>query len=364
MINPKKSSISPLPTNHADSVIRSGRSHGRATQATVALHAGVTPMTVSRYLRAPALVAPETARRIVSALRQTGYTPNKQAGMLASGKSSIVAAIIPNIASSIFAETVQGLSDALQSHGLELLLASTNYSLEREEEQIRAVLGWSPAGLVVTGRDHSLAALALMKQAKQAGTPVLEIWDLDPSDAEFAQIGFSHAAVGAMMAEHLLRCGHRELVYVDSGVREDFRAHERGQAFVAAARAGGARANVHQAQSVEPMEAGRLAFKALQDKGLPKGIAFANDHLAAGAFLQATAQGLRLPRDVAILGFGDFPISRQLGGGLCTVSVERYDIGSKCAQLLIDMQAALKAGRFIQSAHAAVQPELVHRSTT
>ena len=76
---------------------RHRRGHGRVTLADVAAVAGVTSITVSRYLRAPAMVAEPTATRIRAALAETGYVPHKQAGQLASGHSNMVAAIIPSI---------------------------------------------------------------------------------------------------------------------------------------------------------------------------------------------------------------------------------------------------------------------------
>lgn len=366
MANPKKSSISlaPFAGPPISAASHTGRGHGRATQATVARQAGVTPMTVSRFLKAPRLVRADTAARIESAMVETGYMPNKHAGMLASGRSNIVAAIIPSIASSIFAETVQGLSDTLQQRGLEVLLACTNYSLEREEEQIRAVLGWSPSALVVTGRRHSPNALALMHGARHGGTPVLEIWDHDPRDKQFVQIGFSHRAVGAMMARHLLARGYRDLAYVDSGVAEDFRAHERGEAFVRVATKADARARVVQAPRSEPMAAGRAALLGMCAAGLPRAAAFANDQLAAGAFLEAAAQRIDVPGTIALLGFGDFPISSQLGAGLSTVSVGRYEIGSVCATQLLAMLLSAEQGRPPGLAHAVVQPRLVRREST
>ena len=153
------------------------------------------------------------------------------------GSARMVAALIPSIANSIFAETVQGLADALQGSGCELLLAATGYSAEREEEQLRALLGWFPSALVVTGRRHTPGALALLRQAQARGTPVIEIWDHhpEPGAESFTQIGFDHEQVGRAMAEHLIERGYRSLAYVDSGVAEDFRAHERGDGFLAAA---------------------------------------------------------------------------------------------------------------------------------
>ena len=322
------------------------RGHGRTTLADVAAAAGVTAITVSRYLREPHRVAPETASAVAAALHQTGYLPNKQAGVLASaasatpGSARMVAALIPSIANSIFAETVQGLADALQGSGCELLLASTGYSVEREEEQLRALLGWFPSALVVTGRRHTPAALALLRQAQARGTPVIEIWDHHPEvGAErFTQIGFDHEQVGRAMAEHLIERGYRSLAYVDSGVAEDFRAHERGDGFVAAARRRRVAARRVTAPAGEAIGAGRQALAALlRADGQPKvrAAAFANDHLACGALLEAHSRGLAVPRDLALLGFGDFSLGRQLDPLLSTVHTPRFEIGQAAARALL-----------------------------
>ena len=269
------------------------RGHGRVTLQDVAAAAGVTSITVSRFLREPAVVAPATAKRIRGALAQTGYVPNKQAGLLASGAGNIVAALLPNLANSIFAETAQGLSDGLQAAGFELLIASTGYSLEREEHQLRALLGWHPAAVVVTGRRHASGALRMLANAKAAGTPVIEIWDHHPPErgarrTTFTQIGFNHDEVGRAMADHLLRAGHRCLAYVDSGVAEDYRAHERGLAFATAVRAAGAQVTVLVAPAGDAFDAGRQVLGDLVRAGPPTltAAAFANDHLACGALLE------------------------------------------------------------------------------
>ncbi len=318
------------------------RSHGRATLADVAGVAGVTAITVSRYLREPHRVAADTAAAIARALATTGYVPNKQAGALASagaGASRMVALLIPSISNSIFAETVQGLADALQGSGCELLLAATNYSTVREEEQLRALMGWFPSAIVVTGRRHSDGALAMLRQARDRGAPVIEIWDHHPRATGFTQIGFDHAEVGRAMAAHLIERGHRTLAYVDSGVAEDFRAHERGQGFLAEAK----RRRVAAERVVAPLageaiQAGREALPLLLDaKGRPvfSAVAFANDHLACGALLAAQAQRLNVPQDLALLGFGDFALGRQLEPALSTVQVPRLEIGAAAARALL-----------------------------
>ena len=317
----------------------------RTTLADVARHAGVTTMTVSRFLRTPALVAPETARLVVAALERTGYVANKQAGILATGHSSMVAAIIPNIAHSIFSETVQGLSDSLESQGLELLLASSGYSLEREQKQIRALLGWAPFALVVTGRHHTADSIRLLLAAHTASTPVVEMWDQTGSRPEFAHIGFDHAAAGALMALHLIEKGYDNLVYVDSSVAEDFRAHERGEGFARAAVQQGAKARIVRAGAGEPIAAGRRVFQhllssAANRKKPIRALAFANDHLAVGALLQAQDQHVAVPGRMALLGFGDFPIASQISGGISTIAIPRYAIGQAVGQWIAGCKGA------------------------
>lgn len=374
---------------------RARRGHGRATLDDVAAVAEVTKITVSRYLREPARVAPATAERVRAALAATGYLPNKQAGLLASGRSNIVAALIPNLGHSIFGETVQALSEALQATGHELLLASTGYSPEREEEQLRTLLGWAPSALVVTGRHHTPGALRLLAEARAAGTPVVEIWDHHPPELTttqasmaasmaapmpFAQIGFDHGAVGQAMAAHLLDAGHRRLAYLDSGLDTDFRAHERGAAFAAEAQRRGAQVQMLRAAVGDPFNAGRQAFDDLGMGGRRRlvsatvadtapatasanvpatAIACANDHLACGVLMQALDAGVAVPDDLAVLGFGDFPVGRQLRPALSTVRPPSQEIGRATAQALA---RALATGEPPQS--RALPWQLIARGST
>lgn len=320
-------------------------------------------MTVSRFLRRPEQVADATAQRIRAALHDTGYTPNRHAGLLAGARSSIVAVIVPSISSATFSETVQALSDGLQEHALELLLAATNYTMEREEQQIRAVLSWSPTALVVTGRRHTRGALQLLRQAQAGGLPVIEIWDYARRDSEFVQIGFSHARVGALMAEHLIAKGYRDLAYVDNGFAQDLRAHERAGAFARRARQRGAQVRVLQMPRIEPMAAGRAVLRQLMEQGLPRALACSSDFPAAGAWLQAQEAGIEVPRQLAVLGFGDYPIAAQLGRGLSTVSVDRASLGAICAQQVLAMVFGDRSAP-LGPEQREIRPRIVERGST
>jgi len=342
---------------------RPRRGHGRPTLDDVAQAAGVTRITVSRFFHSPDKLAPETAARVRAAVDEVGYVPNAQAGQLASGRSRVVAALVPNLGYSIFAETIQGLSEGLMDSGYELMLMPTAYSLEREERQLRALLAWSPSGLVLTGRRHSAAAEQLLNGLREQGTPVVEIWDRpeaqDEPDAP-ARIGFDHREIGMRMARHLLELGHRHLGYVDNPVAEDYRARERRAGFAAAAAQAGARLDEVQAPPGDSFDSGRWALQQLLARPpAPSAVAFANDLLAAGAWVDLQALGSSPSAGPALLGFGDFPISRQLRPMLSTVHTPNAEIGRSAARSLL---AALQSGAAPEG--QALACELVERGST
>jgi LacI family transcriptional regulator, gluconate utilization system Gnt-I transcriptional repressor len=343
------------------------RGHGRVTLADVAAFAGVTTMTVSRYLRSPGRVADQTGKQIAQALQDTGYTPNLQAGSLASGRSQAVAVIVPNMAHSIFADTLHGLGTGLQAAGLHMLVSSTGYSLDIEEQQVRTVLGWAPAAVVVTGRLHNKPTGLLLQEAQLRGTPVVEIWDQSPAHEThvFQQIGFDHARTGAMMAQALIERGYTQLCFVDSGVEQDFRAHERAQGFIDKAQACGIPAAHWIALAGEPVSMGGECFArwhAQHQSTLRYGIGFANDLLATGALLQAQQLGCAMPRDVGLLGFGDFPVGRYCLGGLSTLHIDGERIGQLCADFIAQQLSEADVTKRVRAGQVVLQPRLLWRS--
>jgi LacI family transcriptional regulator, gluconate utilization system Gnt-I transcriptional repressor len=339
------------------------RRHGRVTLADVAGKAGVTTMTVSRFLRSPDQVAEATAGKIIQALQDTGYSPNLQAGSLASGRSQAIAVIVPNIAHSIFADTLHGLGAGLQKAGLHMIVSSTGYSLAQEAQQVRTMLGWAPAAIVLTGRMHLPATQQLLVAAQQRGTPVVEIWDQSPvgEPNAFQQIGFDHAHVGAMMAQALIERGYRQLCFMDSGVEEDFRAHERAEGFIARAASLGLKAQHLHPEQGDPIQQGNACFAvwhAQQTQPLLCGIGFANDLLATGALLRAQEMQCRVPQEIALLGFGDFPVGRYCQGGLSTMHIDGERMGQTCAEYIA---RELKTDSRSPVSQVVLQPSLVWR---
>jgi len=318
---------------------RKRRGAGRVTLNAVARQAGVSAITVSRYFNQPEQVSPERRERIAAVVAELGYVPNLVAGGLASARGKIVGMVIPNISGPIFANTIQGFSDTLSRHGYQLLLASSYFSTEQEENAVRAFLGWSPAALVLTSHFHSAGTEKMIAEAE---VPVIETWDYQP-DREPMQIGFSHFEVGVTAAKYLLEKGYQRIAFVQNSAAGDFSALERRDGYAATLKESGLKPRVFAPDADRaPFEAGKQAMDALMSASpRPDAIIFANDNLAAGGLLAGQRAGLKIPEDCAVLGFGDYPFAEMLLPSLSTIKPPALEIGVLAATRVLESLGVL-----------------------
>src|SRR3982074_3607640 len=143
--------------------------HSAPTLSAVAKLAGVAAIPVSRGVRLPTLVAPETRGRVEAAMRELGYVPNQLAGSLASARTRSVGVLVPTIANSIFADTVQGLSDELEPLGYAVILAQSRYDAAREDHMLSALLSRRPEAIIMVGSPATDDGARLLRRA---GPPV------------------------------------------------------------------------------------------------------------------------------------------------------------------------------------------------
>src|SRR6201996_7721512 len=144
------------------------------TLSAVAKLAGVSSITVSRVVRLPDLVAPETRERVEAAMRQLDYVPNQLAVALARARTRSVGVLVPTIANSIFADTVQGLSDELEPLGYAVILAQSRYDAAREDRMLSALLSRRPEAIIMVGSPATEDGARLLRRAS---IPVGETWE-------------------------------------------------------------------------------------------------------------------------------------------------------------------------------------------
>jgi len=312
------------------SEIGSTRSTGSITLGDVAKLAGVSPITVSRVFNQPEKVAPKTLEKVRKAIALTGYVPNLLAGGLASRRSRLIAAIVPSIANSVYAETIKFFSEKMRDAGYQVLLGESGYSEEQEETLIATVLMSRPDGIFLTGINHSPQAKRLLLAAN---IPVVETWDITPTPLDVV-VGFSHRQVGQAVADYLMS---RNMGPIGILSATDHRAQLRQQAFLKTLEEKGV---TEVAISTVPVPtsflAGRVGMARLLDGGFINGVVFcSSDTLAQGALTEIQSRGLSIPDQIAMVGFGDQPFAAHTVPSLTTIKFDRALMGQKAAEALL-----------------------------
>jgi LacI family transcriptional regulator, gluconate utilization system Gnt-I transcriptional repressor len=303
--------------------------HSAPTLSAVAKLAGVSSITVSRVVRLPNLVAPETRGRVEAAMRQLGYVPNLVAGSLASARTRSVGVLVPTIANSIFADTVQGLSDELEPLGYAVILAQSRYDAAREDHMLGALLSRRPEAIIMVGSPATDDGARLLRRA---GIPVVETWELPAAPID-AVAGFDNYAAGVEVARHLVAQGRRNLAFIGG---DDPRATRRWHGFMDTALAGGAK--TPRRLILERNASGSVV--ALADLPDVDGVFAANDAHAIGFMAGLRAAGLLRPgpaaaQPVAVIGLGDLEMGRLIAPSLSTIRVHGDAIGRTAARLVL-----------------------------
>jgi len=304
---------------------------GGVTLEDVARLANVSSITVSRALNHPDKVAAKTLEKITQAIAQTGYVPNLLAGGLSSRRSRLIAAVIPFMANSIFAEMARAFSDVLRDAGYQVLLGETEFSEEQEESLINAILSRKPDGILLTGINHTDIC---RKRLLAADIPIVETWDLTPTPLDVV-VGFSHEKIGRAVADYLVRLEKYGQLAIVSAT--DHRALIRQQAFLEAlAEYGIEDVKVSNVPAPTNFKLGREGLAALLDQGFSQGaVFFSSDTLALGAMAEAQSRGLSIPDQLALVGFGDQPYAAYTHPALTTVRFDLGEMGRRAAKSLL-----------------------------
>ncbi|SDH37848.1 LacI family transcriptional regulator, gluconate utilization system Gnt-I transcriptional repressor [Pseudomonas flavescens] len=311
--------------------VNSGRSTNRVTLIDVAKAAGVAPMTVSRALNNPDHVKKSTLLKVRKAIEATGYVRNLVAGALASNRSHLVAVIVPILTNPIFSDTFQAIADRLSKSGYQVLLGMSGYQPDHEQELLEVILSRRPDGIILTGTLHTEAS---RHRLRAVGIPVVETWDLsnDPIDM---LVGFSHEAIGRDVARHLLAKGYTDFATL---AVDDPRGQRRISAFLDELRAQGiGDVPGERFQGVPSLEHGRIGLRhLLLQSRPPRMIVCSSDTLAHGVLTEALAQGISVPEQIAVMGFGDMGFAAHTHPALSTVKIDGKAMGDAAAAALLE----------------------------
>jgi LacI family transcriptional regulator, gluconate utilization system Gnt-I transcriptional repressor len=296
----------------------------------VADAAGVSTATISRFFNAPDMLSKATAERVRAAVERIGYVPNMMAGGLASSRSRLVAAVIPAISQSIFSSTIQSLTDSLAEVGYTVMLGLTGTADEHVQRQLLSIIGRRPDGIILTG---SLLDASARQQLKATKIPTIETWDLPAAPIDLV-VGLSHKAVGVAVARRALSQNRRRAFVISAnGVRALARRYSFSRTMLEGGAPEPAAATFSGTTSFGQ---GRSAIAAHLDSGArPDIVVCSSDWSAHGVLDELQRRGIRVPDDIAVIGFGDLDFAADLYPSLTTVKIDGGVIGRQAAKFLM-----------------------------
>lgn len=304
------------------------------TLAEVASLAQVSEITVSRIMRNKGPIAEKTRERVMAAVREVGYVPNKVAGALASAGSNLMGVILPSLSNIVFAEVLRGVHDALGASGYRPVVGVTDYDIGAEETLVGSLLAWKPAAMIIAGFEHTPATRRMLVNS---GTRVAELMDIEAPAIDIA-VGLSHRQAGYDSGKHLIGRGYRRFGYVGHDWTRDRRARLRYEGFCKAlSESGLALMGEMNVDGPSSTLAGREKLaQLLASQRRLDAVLFSNDDMAVGGVFHCLSAGVALKEQLAIFGFNGLDIGQALPTPLSTIRSNRYLIGRTAVEKILE----------------------------
>jgi LacI family transcriptional regulator len=325
----------------------------------VAARARVSIATVSRVINKSDKVVLETRAAVEKALRELDYRPSRVARRLRmnSGRANLVGLIIPDIQNPFYAEIARGVEDAAYANQYALLLCNSDEDLEKERFYLEVMRAESVDGVVLPPFDDTDKAVV---ERVKAGMPIVCVdRSLARVKTDLVEIDNHQGAFEAVA--HLISRGHKHIGLIE-GRAQVSTSRERRRGYIDALGAGGVslRKELMRAGDFK-QESGRvLTNELLALRQPPTALFVLNNLMTVGALAALHNQGLRIPQDVAIIGFDDLPWAEALDPPLTVIRQPAREVGRQAMELLL--RRIMEPTR--PPVTVRLRPELVIRRST
>jgi LacI family transcriptional regulator len=356
---PTDGSLTPVPDDPGR-MARRQPAAGRVTIRDVAEEAGVSVATVSNALNRPNKLATETLTRVQSAIDRLGFVRSSAAHQMRGGTSRCFGAVVLDASNPFSTETIRGLEDAVHEQGCAVVVCSTDASPDREARYLQLLEEQRVQGIVITPATRGMRHLHTLRDR---GTLVV-LLDRKSGDGEFCSVSVDHARGGELAACHLFDLGHRRIAFINGPVRLS-QCADRRRGVRRAARTAGLSPDQsivdYTLDSVTAFEqAESIVDRILMLEDRPTGVVCVNDMIAFTVLRMLAERGVRVPRDISVVGYDDVDFGAMISPALTSIRLPKYELGRAAAELLI----AETADPGHSHGDIRFEPELVERQST
>ncbi|MBU6409180.1 MAG: LacI family transcriptional regulator [Verrucomicrobia bacterium] len=304
----------------------------------IALNARVSVMTVSKALRDAPDVSAATRLRIKSLAERMGYVPDSSAQGLRTRKTKLFGVVVPSITSPIFARVVHAIEDRAYDLGYDILLTQTNNLPAREESGIRRLLSRRVDGLFISPVYRFEAEARIYQELMARKTPTVLLGPPAPFCRSFAGVEIDELAASYNLTRHLLELGHKRIAYLTGPAVAPW-AHARFEGYRRALREAGLEVDdelVFQAGGT--IEDGRKAALQMVNEGCDAtAVEAVNDLVAVGCAETLMTQGIKIPENMSVAGFGNILMAEHFRVPLTTVRQPKLRLGIAAMELMVKL---------------------------
>ncbi|HMP91337.1 MAG TPA: LacI family DNA-binding transcriptional regulator [Phnomibacter sp.] len=294
----------------------------------------VSVATVSRALNSDPIVNKKTAKKVVEVAEKMGYRVNANARSLRKQSTNTLGVIVPRLNSAFISAAIAGMEAVANREGYNLIISQSMEVAEKEIANAQTLLNNRVDGLLVS-LSNQTSQLSHFEQYQQRGTPVL-FFDRAPVDSGFPGVVINNRRSAYEAVAHLIEQGCRRILHITASLNRNVYS-ERLAGYCDALRAAGMEVQEDLVMMGElNMDWGTEAAAAiLAMDTLPDGIFVTNDNCAVGLILALRKAGVRIPEDIAVVGFNNDPIGLVVDPNLSTVDYRGYEMGETAANWLI-----------------------------
>ncbi|AOS64941.1 LacI family DNA-binding transcriptional regulator [Actinoalloteichus hymeniacidonis] len=325
----------------------------------VAAAARVSVGTVSNVLNRPAVVAPATRDRVLAAIESLGFVRNESARQLRSGTARTIGLVVLDVGNPFFTDVARGVEDVATEAGHVVILCNSDESSARESRYLDLLIEQRAHAVLITPVGDSLEPV---RRLQQRGVSVV-LLDHPTASEEVCSVSVDDVVGGDLATTHLLAGGHQNLVMVTGPESIRQCADRLAGARVAVERTGRPEDALRTVEvpALNVASGQRAAEQLLAAPTLPDGVFCANDLLALGLLQVLMRAGVRIPEDVALVGYDDIDFASAAAVPLTSVRQPRYLIGRTAADLVISETLVPKEHTH---QHTVFTPELVVRDSS
>ncbi|HFE64522.1 MAG TPA: LacI family transcriptional regulator [Caldithrix sp.] len=309
----------------------------RVTAKEVAKALGISTMTVSRALNNRPNVDPKTRQKVLETAQKLGYFPNYIAKSLVLRKTNTIGVVVPEITHSFFPEVVRGIEEISYQSGYDLILSHSAESGIREKSAIETLVSKQVDGLLISTA-QTVSDYTIYQQVMRRGIPIV-FYDRCVKNIGANCVSIDDEESATLITEHLIQHGYQRIGHI-SGPSQVLIGQARKQGFIKALQKSNLtvdadliiEAGFHEKDGYSAMQ----TLLQLPPGKMPRAVVAVNDPAAFGAMKAIYEHNLRIPEDVAIVGFSDDIRAELMRTPLTTIRQNAYEVGRRAVQKLID----------------------------